>query len=127
MRILLNAPSDRKFLPGADDRGNFETLRELGLARKFDRARFLLLLLAWCVGTAVGFYSLTRILPPFLPTTMSIGFELEGAIISGVIFVVGMAVLFTNYTLTEFGKRLQASALRFYRTRTKLRDFGSLV
>jgi hypothetical protein len=129
MRILLNAPSDRKFLPGADDRRNFETLRELGLARKFDLARFLLLLLAWCVGTAVGFYSLTRILPPFLPTTMSIGFELEGAVISGVIFAVGMALLFTNYTLTEFGKRLQGSALRFYRTRTKLREFriASLV
>ena len=129
MRILLNAPSDRKFLPGADDRGNFETLRELGLARKFDLARFLLLLLAWCVGTAVGFYSLTRILPRFLPTTMSIGFELEGVVISGVIFAVGMALLFTNYTLTEFGKRLQGSALRFYRTRTNLREFriASLV
>jgi hypothetical protein len=123
MRILLNAPSDRKFLPAADDRGNFETLRVLGLARKFDLARFLLLLLAWCFGTAVGFYGLTHILPPFLPTTMSIGFELEGAVVSGVIFAVGMALLFTNYTLTEFGKRLQGSALRFYRTRTKLREF----
>ena len=129
MRILLNAPSDRKFLPGGDDRGNFETLRDLGLARKFDLARFLLLLLAWCVGTAVGFYSLTRILPPFLPTTMSIGFELEGAVISGVIFAVGMALLYTNFTLTEFGKKLQTSALRFYPTRTKLREFriASLV
>ena len=129
MRILLNAPSDRKFLPGADDRGNFETLRELGLARKFDLARFLLLLLAWCVGTAGGFYSLTHILPTFLPTAMSIGFELEGAVISGVIFSVGMALLYTNYTLTEFGKRLQGSALRFYPTRTKLREFriASLV
>lgn len=123
MRTLLNARSDRKFLPSADDRGNFETLRELGLARKFDLARFLLLLLAWCVGTGVGFYSLTRILPPFLPTTMSIGFELEGAVISGVIFAVGMALLSTNYTLTEFGKRLQGSALRFYRTKTKLKEF----
>jgi hypothetical protein len=123
MRTLLNAPSDRKFLPGADDRGNFETLRELGLARKFDRARFLLLLLAWCIGTALGFYSLTRILPPFVPTTMSIGFELEGAVSSVVVFAVGMALLFTNYTLTEFGKRLQGSVLRFYRTRTKLREF----
>lgn len=129
MRILLNAPSDRKFLPGADDRGNFETLREFGLARKFDRARFLLLLLAWSVGTAAGFYILTRILPSFLPTTMSIGFELEGAVISGVIFAIGMALLYTNFTLTELGKKLQASALRFYPTRAKLKEFriASLV
>ncbi len=123
MRILLNAPSDRKFLPNGDDRGNFETLRELGLARKFDRAGFLLLLLAWCVGTLAGFVILTRILPSFLPTTMSIGFELEGAVISGVIFAVAMALLSTNYTLTEFGKKLQASALQFYPTRAKLREF----
>ena len=80
-------------------------------------------------SAAGGFYSLTHILPTFLPTAMSIGFELEGAVISGVIFSVGMALLYTNYTLTEFGKRLQGSALRFYPTRTKLREFriASLV
>ena len=77
----------------------------------------------------IGFYSLAHILPPFLPTTMSIDFELEGAVISGVVFAVGMALLFTNYTLTEFGKRLQGSALRFYRARTRLKEFriASLV
>jgi hypothetical protein len=129
MRILLNAPSDRKFLPGGDDRRNFETLRDLGLARKLDLARFLLLLLAWCVGTAAGLYVLIRILPPFLPTTMSIGFVTEGAAVSGVVFAAGLALLYTNFTLTESGKRLQASALRFYPTRTKLREFriASLV
>jgi hypothetical protein len=51
MRMLLNAPSDRKFLPGGDDRGNFETLREFGLARRFDRPRFLLLVLAAYLST----------------------------------------------------------------------------
>jgi hypothetical protein len=56
MRVLLNAPSDRKFQPSGDDRGNFERLRELGLARKFDLARFLLLLSAWCIGTGIGLY-----------------------------------------------------------------------
>ena len=127
MRILLNAPRDRKFLPNGDDREDFEKLRRLGLARKFDRPRFLLLLLAWCIGTALGFYILTRILPPFLPTTMSIGFEPEGAAISGVIFAAAIAFLSTNYALTEFGKRLQASALRFYPTRAKLSSFGSRV
>ena len=80
MRILLNAPSDRKFLPGGDDRGDFETLRTLGLARKLDLARFLFLMLAFCVGTAVGLYGLMRTLPPFLPTTMSIDFVAEGAV-----------------------------------------------
>jgi hypothetical protein len=123
MRILLNAPSDRKFLPGADDRGDFETLREFGLARRFDRTQFLLILLAWCIGTAVGVYGMTRILPLFLPTTMSIGFELEGVVVNSVIFAGAMAFLFTNYTLTEFGKRLQGSALRFYGSKTKLREF----
>ena len=66
---------------------------------------------------------LIRILPSFLPTTMSIGFVLEGAVVSGVVFAAGMALLCTNYTLTEFGNKLQASALRFYPTRTKLREF----
>src|SRR5205085_3793776 len=70
MRILLNAPSDRKFLPGGDDRGNFEKLRELGLARKFDLARFLLLFIAWCIGTGLGLYVLTRFIPKLLPTTL---------------------------------------------------------
>jgi hypothetical protein len=110
-------------LPNGDDQGNFKTLRELGLARKFDRARFLLLLLAWSIGTAAGFYILTRILPSFLPTTMSIGFELEGAVISGIILAIAIALLSTNYTLTDFGRKLQTSALRFYPTRAKLREF----
>jgi hypothetical protein len=103
MRILLNAPSDRKFLPGGDDRGNFERLRELGLARSFDLARFLLLFLAWRIGTGIGFYVLTRVIPSFLPVTLSIGFIMEGALISGIIFASGMALLYTNYALTDFG------------------------
>jgi hypothetical protein len=129
MTILLNAPSDRKFLPGADDRSNFETLRQLGLARKFDLARFLLLLLAWCIGTGMGSFVLTRIMPRFLPTTMSIGFVWEGALFSGLFFAAGMALLYANYTLTELGRKLQSSALRFYPTRKGLREFriGSLV
>ncbi|MBR1030336.1 hypothetical protein [Bradyrhizobium liaoningense] len=129
MRILLNAPSDRKILPGADDRGNFEKLRELGLARKLDLARFLLLMLAWGIGTGVGLYILTRIVPSFLPTTVSIGFILEGSVISGLVFAAAMALLYTNYSLTEFGKKLQRSALRFYPTRAKIREFrlASLV
>ena len=129
MRIVLNAPSGRKFFPREDDRENLETLRDLGLARRFGLPRFLLLLLAWSVGTAAGLYILTRILPSVLPTTMSIGFEVEGAVISGVIFAAAIALLSTNYTLTEFGEKLQASALRFYPTRTKLREFwiASLV
>jgi hypothetical protein len=129
MRIFLNAPSDRKILPGADDRGNFEKLRELGLARKLDLARFLLLMLAWSIGTGVGLYILTRIVPSFLPTTFSIGFILEGSVISGLVFAAAMALLYTKYSLTEFGKKLQRSALRFYPTRAKIREFrlASLV
>jgi hypothetical protein len=122
MRILLNAPSDRKFLPGGDDRGNFERLRELGLARSFDLARFLLLFLAWCIGTGIGFYVLTRVIPSFLPATLSIGFIMEGALISGGVFASGMALLYTNYALTDFGKSLQRSALRFYPTRKRICD-----
>ena len=68
MRLLLNAPSERKILPGPDDRGDFEKLRELGLARKFDLPRFLLLLLAWCIGTGAGLYAFTYV-ALFLPTT----------------------------------------------------------
>jgi hypothetical protein len=123
MRILLNAPSDRKFLPGGDDRGNVEKLRELGLVRKLDFARLLLLIAAWCTGTALGLYLLTRIIPNFLPATVSIGFLFEGSVISGVIFAAGMALLYTNYTLTDFGRSLQRSALRFYPTRKKIREF----
>ena len=98
MRIFLNAPSDRKFLPGGDDRGNFETLRELGLARKPDLAGFLLLLLAWCVGTAAGLYLLTRILPPFLPTTMSIGFVYWRGLLSAASFL-PLVWFFSQYEL----------------------------
>lgn len=129
MRILLNAPSDRKFQPGGDERVNVEKLRELGLARKLGFARGLSLFIAWCIGTAVGLYGVTRIVPNFLPITFSIGFVLEGAFLSGLMFVLGMAILYTNYTLTDFGRSLQRSALRFYPTREKLREFrlASLV
>jgi hypothetical protein len=129
MRILLNAPGDRKILPGAEDRENFEKLRELGLTRKIDLPRFLLLVVAWCTGTGVGLYILTRVVPSFLPTAVSIGFILEGSILSGLVFAVAMAFLYTNYSLTELGKKLQASALRFYPTRAKIREFrfASLV
>jgi hypothetical protein len=129
MRILLNAPSDRKFLPGGDERENAENLRELGLARRLDLARVLSLFAAWCIGTGLGLYGLTRVIPSFLPTTFSVGFVLEGAIVSGVIFALGMALLYTNYTLTEFGRSLQRSALRFYPTKSRLREFriASLV
>jgi hypothetical protein len=126
---LKRATSDRKILPEGDDRRNFERLRVLGLARTLDWAHFLVLFVGWVIGTGACLYLLTRIIPKFMPTTLGIGFIVEGTLISGAIFAAGTALLYTNYTLTEFGKSLQRSALRFYPTRKRLREFriASLV
>jgi hypothetical protein len=125
VRILLNAPSDRKILPDGDDRESFEKLRELGLARKPDLPRFLLLFFAWCIGTGLGLYVLilTRVISQFMPTTLSVGFIVEGTLISFTIFAAAMALLYSNYTLTEFGRSFQRSALRFYPARKRIREF----
>jgi hypothetical protein len=129
MRTLLNAPSERKILPDGDDRESFEKLRKLGLARKFDLSRFLFLFVAWCIGTGIGLYVLTRVAPSFLPTAMSIGFIVDGSVTSGIMFAAAMVFLYTNYILTEFGKSLQRSALRFYSTKSRIREcrLASLV
>ncbi len=121
MRVLLNAPFNKGIAPEDGDRQGFERLRSLGLARTLDLRQALAVIFAWVLGTAVGFFGLFFIIPRYLPRALAIEFVVEALLISAVALALGIALLTTNYRLTEFGKSLQQSALRFYRDRSSLR------
>jgi hypothetical protein len=126
MRVLLNAPSDKGIAPDGGDRQNFERLRSLGLARTLDLRQALAVIFAWLLGTAVGIFILFVIIPRYLPRFLAIEFVAETILISAVALALGVAVLSTKYRLTEFGKSLQQSALRFYPDRSTLRKLKIL-
>jgi hypothetical protein len=121
MRVLLNAPSDHGIAPERRDRQIFERLRSLGLARSLDLGQALVVIFAWLLGTAAGFYILFGIIPRYLPRALAIEFIVEAVLISAVVLALGIALLSAKYRLTELGRSLQQAALRFYRSRSRLR------
>jgi hypothetical protein len=125
MRVLLNAPYEG-IAPEGGDRQSFERLRSLGLARALDMGQALAVIIAWLFGTAAGFFILFDIVPRFLPRALAIEFVVEAVIISAVILALGLALLSTKYRLTEFGRLLQQSALRFYPNQSRLRKIRIL-
>jgi len=126
MRVLLNAPSTNGIAPEGDDRQSFERLRSLGLARTLDLRQALAVILAWLLGTGAGLFILFLVIPRYLPRTLAIEFVVEAVLISSVVLALGIALLSTKYRLTEFGRSLQQSALRFYSDRSTLRKLKIL-
>jgi hypothetical protein len=126
MRVLLNAPFDKDVAPKGDDRQTFERLRALGLARTLDLGHAVAVIFAWLVGTTVGLFILFVVIPRYLPRLLAIEFVVEAVLTSAVVLVLGLALLSTKYRLTEFGRLLQRSALRFYRDQTSLRKIRIL-
>jgi hypothetical protein len=114
MRVLLNAPSTKGFVPEEGDRLSFERLQSLGLARTLDLRQALTVILAWVVGTAAGVLILFSASARYLPHLLAVEFILEAAGISALALALGVAILSTKYRLTELGRLLQKSARRFY-------------
>jgi hypothetical protein len=126
MRVLLNAPFDKGVAPRGDDRQTFERLRALGLARTLDLGHAVAVIFAWLAGTTVGLFILFVVIPRYLPRLLAIEFVVEAVLTSAVVLALGLALLSTKYRLTEFGRLLQRSALRFYRDQTSLRKIRIL-
>jgi hypothetical protein len=125
MRVLLNAPYEG-IAPEGGDRQSFERLRSLGLARALDMGQAVAVIIAWLFGTVAGFFILFDTIPKYLPRALAVEFVVEAVIISAVILALGLALLSTKYRLTEFGRLLQQSALRFYPNQSRLRKIKIL-
>jgi len=96
------------------------------LAQTLDLRQALAVIFAWLLGTAAGIFMLFVIIPRYIPRLLAIEFVAEAILISAVVLALGIALLSTKYRLTEFGRSLQQSALRFYSDRSALRKLKVL-
>ncbi len=125
-RVLLSAPAGDGIAPAGSDQRGFEGLKSLGLVRTLGLRQVLALVAAWLVGTVVGLIALFNVVPRYFPKLLANEFVAEAVAISFVLMVFALAVISTNYQLTEFGATLQQSAQRFYQNRKRLHGVAVL-
>lgn len=118
-RLLLSAPVEA-IAPDVGDRRGFENLRSLGLASRLDLRQALRLVTYWLLGTILGGAALLGTIW-YLRRALALEIFAATVAFSLLILVFGITLIATKYSLTEFGRSLQRSALRFYPKREKVR------